>query len=102
MNQIKLAQVRKMSMELAVHFGSQIMINRLTIPDSFPLPRIEDCVDRIGQSWYILKIDLLKSYWQVPLTDRAKEMGAFVIPDGLYQHVVMTFGQRNASATVSV
>ena len=44
-------------------------------------------------------MDLLKGYWQVPLTDRAKQLSAFVTPDGLYQYQVMPFGMKNAPAT---
>ena len=33
-------------------------------------------------------MDLLKGYWQVPLTDRAKQLSAFVMPDGLYQYQI--------------
>ena len=74
-------------------------VNLLTITDSFPLPRIEDCIDRIGNSRYVTKMDLLKGYWQVPLTNRAKQLSAFVTPDGLYQYQVMPFGMKNAPAT---
>lgn len=35
-------------------------------PDSFPLPRIEDCVDQVGSAQFVSKFDLLKGYWQVP------------------------------------
>lgn len=31
--------------------------------DSFPLPRMEDCVDCVGSSRYVTKLDLLKGYW---------------------------------------
>ena len=44
-------------------------------------------------------MDLLKGYWQVPLTDRAKQLSAFVTPDSLYQYQVMPFGMKNAPAT---
>ena len=74
-------------------------VNAVTKADSYPLPRIEDCIDRVGHSRYVSKFDLLKGYWQVPLTDRAKEISAFVTPDGLYQYKVMLFGMRNAPAT---
>ncbi|XP_065917657.1 uncharacterized protein [Dysidea avara] len=74
-------------------------VNALTKPDSYPLPRIEDCIDRIGYSKYVSKFDMLKGYWQVPLSGRAKEMSAFVTPDGLFQYKVMPFGMRNAPAT---
>ena len=36
------------------------------------------------------KKDLLKGFWQIPLTDRAKDISAFVTPDGLYQYKVMS------------
>lgn len=72
-------------------------VNSLTKPDS--LPRMEDCVDRIGAARYITKLDLLKGYWQVPLTDRASEISAFVTPDNFLQYSVMAFGMRNAPAT---
>ena len=59
-------------------------VNSVTKSDSFPIPRVEDCIDRIGSSKYLTKFDLLKGFWQVPLTDRAKEISAFVTPDGLF------------------
>ena len=33
------------------------------------------------------------------MTDRAKEISAFVTPDGLYQYKVMPFGMKNSPAT---
>ena len=31
-----------------------------------------DCIDNIGQAKYVMKLDLLKRFLQIPLTDRAK------------------------------
>lgn len=45
-------------------------VNAVTVPDSYPLPRMEDCVDNLGSAHYVTKLDLLKGYWQVPSTDR--------------------------------
>lgn len=59
-------------------------VNALTKPDSFALPRIEDCVDQVGSARYFSKFDLLKGYYQVPLTPRAQEVSAFITPSGLY------------------
>ena len=56
----------------------------MTKSDSYPIPRVDDCIDQIGHAQYISKPNLLKGYWQVPLTERAKEILAFVTPDGLY------------------
>ncbi|KAL7839440.1 hypothetical protein SRHO_G00260980 [Serrasalmus rhombeus] len=74
-------------------------VNAVTKPDSFPLPRMEDCVDKVGSALYVSKLDLLKGYWQVPLTPRAAEVSAFVTPDSFLQYTVMAFGLRNAPAT---
>ncbi len=45
------------------------------------------------------KLDLLKGYWQVPLTEHASEISDFATPDVLLQYRVKTFGLRNAGAT---
>jgi len=34
-------------------------VNAVTKPDSFPLPRMDDCVDRLGSAVFVSKIDLL-------------------------------------------
>ena len=74
-------------------------LNLVTKTDSYPIPRLDDYIDKIGKAKYITKFDLLKGYWQGPLTTRAKEMSAFVTPDGLYQYTVMPFGMKNSAAT---
>ena len=42
---------------------------------------------------------MLKGYWQVPLTQCAHEISAFVTPSSLYQYKIMPFGMKNAPAT---
>ena len=74
-------------------------VNSVTKTDSHPIPRVDDCIDQIGHAKYVSKFDMLKGYWQVPLTERAKEISAFVTPDGLYQFKVMAFGMKNAPST---
>lgn len=68
-------------------------VNAITKTDS------NVCIDKIGGSTVITKLDLLKGYWCVPLTDRAKEISAFVTPDGLYKYCVIPFGMKNSQAT---
>ncbi|PIK46862.1 hypothetical protein BSL78_16279 [Apostichopus japonicus] len=74
-------------------------VNSVTRSDSYPIPRIDDCIDQIGQSKYVTKFDLLKGYWEIPLSEAAKRISAFVTPCGLYQYTVMPFGMKNAPAT---
>ena len=56
-------------------------VNNLSKADTFPIQRM-DCTDKIGNSKYITKFDLLKGFWQIPPTERAKDISAFVTPDG--------------------
>lgn len=74
-------------------------VNSVTVADSYPLPRIDDCVDTISTARYVSKLDLLKGYWQVPLSKRASDISAFVTPDHFLQYTVMAFGMCNAPAT---
>ena len=74
-------------------------VNKVTKPDSYPLPRMEDCIDQVGAAKFVSTFDLLKGYWQVPLSARAREISAFITPTGLYEYTVMSFGLRNAPAT---
>ena len=74
-------------------------VNGVTKPDCYPLPRVDDCVDNVGRAKFVTKLDLLKGYWQVPLTPRAQLISAFVTPNSFLQYTVMPFGVRNAPAT---
>ena len=74
-------------------------LNSVTKTDPFTIPRIDDCIDKVGKAKYVTKIDILKAFYQVPLTERAKELSAFVAPSGLYQYKVMAFGMNNSLAT---
>lgn len=59
-------------------------VNLVTKPDSFLLPRIEDCVDRVGASCFVSTFDLLKGYYQVPLTLRAQEVCVYNTVQSLF------------------
>lgn len=74
-------------------------VNSVTIPDAYPLPRIDDLIDEVGQAKYITKMDLLRGYYQIPLTPNAQLVSAFSTPFGLYEYKVMPFGMRNSPAT---
>ena len=67
-------------------------LNSVSKFDSYPTPRIDDLIDRLGKAKYLTTIDLCKGYWQVPLTLRSRELTAFRTPWGLYQFTVLPFG----------
>lgn len=73
-------------------------VNALSKVDPYPMPRIDDLVERLGKAKYISTIDLSRGYWQVPLSQRAKEVTAFRTPFGLFHFQVMPFGLQGAPA----
>ncbi|XP_076030465.1 uncharacterized protein LOC143018769 [Oratosquilla oratoria] len=84
------------SMRLCVDYRR---VNAVTEVDGYPLPRIDDVIDDVGSARWVTKLDLLKGYYQVRLTERSRAISAFVTPEGLYEFSVLPFGLRNAPAT---
>ena len=41
-------------------------LNKITTPDPYTMPRVDDLLDKIGNSKFISTLDLTKGYWQVP------------------------------------
>ena len=73
-------------------------LNAVTKVDTYPLPRVDDLLDRLGGSRYFSTLDLASGYWQIPVSPGAREKTAFVVPQGLYEFRVMPFGLTNAPA----
>ena len=74
-------------------------LNQISEFDAYPMPRVEDIIDRIGRSQFISTMDLTRGYWQVPVAAEDKPKTAFVTPFGLFQYNVMPFGLKGAPAT---
>lgn len=74
-------------------------LNRVTVKDVYPLPRIDDTLDALGGAKWFSALDLKNGYWQIEVDSKDREKTAFVTPGGLYQFNVMPFGLCNAPAT---
>ncbi|PIK36770.1 hypothetical protein BSL78_26396 [Apostichopus japonicus] len=74
-------------------------LNQVTKFDAYPIPRVDDIIDDVSGSPFISTLDLTKGYYQVPLSQAAREKSAFITPFGLFEYLVMPFGMRNAPAT---
>jgi RNase H-like domain found in reverse transcriptase/Reverse transcriptase (RNA-dependent DNA polymerase)/Integrase zinc binding domain/Integrase core domain/SCAN domain len=77
------------------------IVNSRTEVDPFPLPRIEELIDRVGSAKYLTKLDMVRGYWQVPLDNASIPISGFVTPFGHFRWRYMHFGCRNAPATFS-
>ena len=67
--------------------------------DAYPMPRVDEILNRLGQANYISSIDMTKGYWQIPLAEESKDKTAFTTPFGLFEFCVMPFGLHGAPAT---
>lgn len=74
-------------------------LNRITIADKYPLPRISDLIHSIKGSRYFVALDLRAGYWQIPMDEDSIKYTAFRCPSGFFEFVVMPFGLTNAPAT---
>ena len=67
--------------------------------DAYPLPRIDDSLQLLGNQQWFSTMDLASGYWQVAMSPEPKHKAAFVTNEGLFQFRVMPFGLCNAPAT---
>ena len=52
-------------------------LNSLSAFDPYPMPRVDEMVERLGKAKFLSTLDLCKGYWQVPLSPRAQELTTF-------------------------
>ena len=74
-------------------------LNDVTVKDTFPLPRIDESLSRIGNANIFTSIDLAWAFWQIPLKKCDRRKTAFACELGLFEWRRMPFGLCNASAT---
>ena len=56
------------------------VLNRITIFDAEPMPSAEDMFAKVSEHICFSKLDLAKGYWQVPMSDRSKQLTSFSTP----------------------
>ena len=74
-------------------------LNQVTKFDAYPMPRIEEQLDRIGNAEFITTLgQLTRGYWQVPLEPGNRERTALTVtvPRSLYLFTTMLFGLSGA------
>ena len=74
-------------------------LNKQTVKDRYPLPRIDLLLDRLGQAKVFSKLDLAQGYHQIAMAEDSVEKTAFCTNIGQWEYLVMPFGLCNAPST---
>jgi len=74
-------------------------LNKITIKNHYPLPRIDDLLDQLKEVIYFSKLDLHSGYHHVKVAEQDAWKTTFETKQGMYEWLVMPFGLTNALAT---
>jgi len=74
-------------------------LNAVTVRNTYPLPRIDECLDQLHGASYFTKLDLLSGYWQILIKEADRRKTAFNTQTGKWEFCVLPFGLTNAPST---
>jgi transposase InsO family protein len=74
-------------------------LNKFVTSISYPLPRIDECIDSLSGATSFSSMDLACGYWQIPVKESDKAKTAFATKSGLYEFNQLPFGLTNAPST---
>ncbi|XP_064456883.1 uncharacterized protein LOC135367514 [Ornithodoros turicata] len=79
--------------------GDYRALNRVTAPDRYPIPHMQDFANNLHGTRVFSKVDMIRAYHQIPVADEDIAKTALSTPFGLFIFQRMSFGLRYAAQT---
>ncbi|MBW0575759.1 hypothetical protein O181_115474 [Austropuccinia psidii MF-1] len=76
--------------------GDSRALNTCTVPDRYPIPKIQIALTQISQAVYIATMDALKGFHINVVTPRERKYMRIIVHCGEYEYLRMPFGIKNA------
>lgn len=74
-------------------------LNEITINDKYPIPNIDEILEKLGRCQYFTTLDLAKGFHQIEIHEKDIPKTAFSVEGGHYEFLRMPFGLKTAPAT---
>lgn len=74
-------------------------LNSITRKDRYPLPLLNETLERVGKAKYFTKLDVISAFHQIRVTEEDSWKTAFRTRYGLFEWLVTPFGLANAPST---
>jgi len=71
----------------------------MTIKDAYPISRMDECIDSLGDARVFSTMDCNAGYWKIPVAEQDKHLTAFTCNSNAFQCVRLRFEFCNAPPT---
>ncbi|XP_050563099.1 uncharacterized protein LOC126912845 [Spodoptera frugiperda] len=75
-------------------------LNRITEKERYPLPLIDDHIDRLGRYTFFSSLDMATGFHQIRIKESSVHVTGFVTPEGHYEFLKMPYGLTNSPISV--
>jgi len=75
-------------------------LNERTVKDVYLTPRMDDCLDSVGDATVFSNLECIAEYWKIPVAAKDRDQTTFTSHTGLFQLFRLPFGLVNAPASL--